>query len=60
VQALSFREGAVDLKLAAPNAESLDHISRALKSNGWQADLTAGNVVGAAYEGRIQIRPKGS
>jgi type II secretion system protein L len=60
VQALSFREGAVDLKLAAPNAESLDHISRSLRSNGWQADLTAGNVVGSGYEGRIQIRPKGS
>jgi general secretion pathway protein L len=60
VQALSFREGAVDLKLAAPNAESLDRISRALRDSGWQADLTAGNVVGSGYEGRIQIRPKGS
>jgi general secretion pathway protein L len=60
VQALSFREGAVDLKLAAPNAESLDHISRALRDNGWQADLTAGNVAASGYEGRIQIRPKGS
>jgi general secretion pathway protein L len=60
VQALSFREGAVDLKLAAPNAESLDHISRALRDSGWQADLTAGNVAGTSYEGRIQIRPKGS
>lgn len=60
VQALSFREGSVDLKLAAPNAESLDHISRALRESGWQADLTAGNVAGSSYEGRIQIRPKGS
>ena len=60
VQALSFREGAVDLKLAAPNAESLDHISRALRDSGWQADLTAGNIAGTRYEGRIQIRPKGS
>jgi general secretion pathway protein L len=60
VQALSFHEGAVDLKLAAPNAESLDRISRALRDNGWQADLTAGNVAGSGYEGRIQIRPKGS
>jgi general secretion pathway protein L len=60
VQALSFREGSVDLKLAAPNAESLDHISHALRDSGWQADLTAGNVTGTTYEGRIQIRPKGS
>src|SRR5665213_319481 len=60
VQALSFREGSVDLKLGAPNAESLDHISRALRDSGWQADLTAGNVAGTTYEGRIQIKPKGS
>lgn len=60
VQALSFREGAVDLKLAAPNAESLDRISRALRDNGWQAALTAGNAARSGYEGRIQIRPKGS
>jgi general secretion pathway protein L len=60
VQALSFREGAVDLKLAAPNAESLDRISRALRDSGWQADLLSGNVAGSGYEGRIQIRPKGS
>jgi len=60
VQALSFREGAVDLKLAAPNAESLDRISRSLRDNGWQADLTAGNAARSGYEGRIQIRPKGS
>jgi general secretion pathway protein L len=60
VQSLSFREGAVDLKLGAPNAEALDRISRTLRDNGWQADLTAGNVAGKSYEGRIQIRPKGS
>jgi len=42
-----------------PNAESLDRVSQALRSNGWSADLTAGNQVGEGYEGRIQIRPGG-
>ena len=59
VQALSYRDGALELKIAAPNAESLDRVSQALRSNGWSADLTAGNQVGAGYEGRIQIRPGG-
>jgi general secretion pathway protein L len=59
VQALSYREGALELKIAAPNAESLDRVSQSLRSNGWNADLTAGNVVGQGYEGRIQIRPGG-
>jgi general secretion pathway protein L len=57
VQALSFREGALDLKLVAPDAESLDRITQSLRANGWQADLTSGSAAGEGYEGRIQIKP---
>jgi type II secretion system protein L len=60
VQALSFREGALDLKLAAPDANSLDQISQTLRAGGWQADLTSGNAAANGYEGRIQIKPRGS
>jgi general secretion pathway protein L len=60
IQALSFREGALDLKLAAPGPDSLDRMSQTLRASGWQAELTSGNVNGSAYEGRIQIRPRGS
>jgi general secretion pathway protein L len=60
VQAMSFRDGALELKMAAPDADSLDRLSQMLRSNGWQADLTAGNVAGQGYEGRIQIRPRGA
>jgi len=59
VQALSFRDGALDLKMAAPNADSLDQVSRTLRANGWQADLTSGTAVESGYEGRIQMRPRG-
>ena len=59
VQSMSFRDGALELKMAAPDADSLDRVSQVLRANGWQADLTAGNVAGSGYEGRIQIRPKG-
>jgi general secretion pathway protein L len=58
LQALSFREGALELRLAAPNAEALDHLSQLLRANGWQADLTSANAVGSRYEGRIQIKPR--
>ena len=60
VQALSYRNGAVDLKVAAPDAASLDRMSQALRNNGWQADLTSGNNVASGYEGRIQIHSNGS
>jgi general secretion pathway protein L len=59
VQALSFRDGALDLKLAAPDADSLERIGQSLRSRGWQADLTSGNVTEGGYEGRMQIRAAG-
>jgi type II secretory pathway component PulL len=55
VQALSFRNGAMDLKVAAPDAASLDRIGQALRNNGWQADLTSGTNVSSGYEGRLLV-----
>jgi type II secretory pathway component PulL len=60
VQALTFRDGSVDLKIAAPDAASLDRIGQALRNIGWQADLTSGNNVANGYEGRLQVRSSGS
>jgi general secretion pathway protein L len=60
VQALSFHNGSLDLKIAAPDAASLDRVGQALRNNGWQADLTSGNNVGSGYEGRLQIHSNGS
>jgi type II secretory pathway component PulL len=60
VEALSYRNGGVDLKIAAPDAASLDRIGQALRNNGWQADLTSGTNVANGYEGRLQIHSSGS
>jgi general secretion pathway protein L len=60
VQALTFREGTLDLKLSVRDAASLDHVSQTLHNNGWQAHLTGGSNAGSAYEGRIQVRAGGS
>lgn len=60
VQALSFRDGALDLKMQAPNADSLERISQSLRSRGWRADLTSGSATVKGYEGRIQIRAGGT
>jgi general secretion pathway protein L len=60
VQALTIRNGSVDLKIAAPDAASLDRIGQALRSNGWRADLTSGQSVGSSYEGRLEIRSNGT
>ena len=58
LQALSFRQGTVDMKLSAKDASSLDRMSQSLRANGWQAELTSGNATKDGYEGRIQLRSK--
>jgi general secretion pathway protein L len=60
VQSLNFHDGALEMKLAAPDATSLDRLSQSLRKIGWQADLAGGNNVGSGYEGRIQMRAEGS
>jgi general secretion pathway protein L len=60
VQSLSYREGALDLRMVAPDAETLDRLSQSLRGAGWQADLTSGNATEAGYEGRLQIRARGA
>jgi general secretion pathway protein L len=57
LEALTFRDGALELKASAPSVESLDRLSRQLRQQGWQAHLVAGNPAGSAYEGRIQMSP---
>ena len=57
LQALSFHDGILELQILAPDASTLDRITQTLKSNGWLATLTSGNVVSSGYQGRVQIRP---
>jgi hypothetical protein len=60
LQALSYRDGGLDLKLKAGDAESLERIDQSLRNDGWQADLTSGGAAGTGYEGRIQMRRAGT
>jgi general secretion pathway protein L len=55
LQSVNFHNGEIEMKLSAPDAASLDHLSQALKSNGWQADLLGGTNTGQGYEGRLQV-----
>ena len=59
VQSLNFHTGTLEMKLSAPDATSLDHLSQSLRSSGWHADLTGGSNSGSAYEGRIQMHSGG-
>ena len=56
IHALDFRDGAVQLRVRAGDAQSLDRINQSLRAAGWQAQLTSGGADGDAYEGSIQLR----
>ncbi|TLZ06396.1 MAG: hypothetical protein E6K31_16195 [Gammaproteobacteria bacterium] len=60
VQSLQFHGGALDMKLSAPDAASLDRVSQALRTSGWRADLTGGSNAASGYEGHIQVRAGGT
>jgi general secretion pathway protein L len=55
IQALNFHDGSMEMRMTAPDATSLDHVTQWLKSNGWQANLTSVNVVPSGNEGRIEF-----
>ncbi len=59
LQALTFRDGTLELEVSAPSPEALDRLSRNLRAIGWEAGLTAARTAGSHYEGRIQIKPGG-
>jgi general secretion pathway protein L len=60
LQSLNFHGGALEMKLSAPDAASLDRLSKSLQNNGWQADLTNGSNAGSGYEGSIRVHASGS
>lgn len=56
LRSLNFHDGAIDLKVRASDAQSIDHINQALRAAGWRADLVSGGAAGDAFEGNISLR----
>jgi general secretion pathway protein L len=56
VQSLIFRDGELQLKVHASDAQSIDRIDQSLRAEGWQAEMTSSNSAGGAFEGNIQVR----
>ena len=57
LQSLNFRNGIMDLKIVAPNVETLDKIQRQVSSgSGLQAEIQSANPTDAGVEGRLQVK----
>jgi general secretion pathway protein L len=56
LKSLNYHNGLIELKIAAPDAASLDRMSASLRSSGWQAELKESTHTAQGFEGNIQIR----
>ena len=56
LRSLTFRDGALELKVRASDAQSIDRINQSLRAAGWQANVTSGKLAGDAFEGNIALR----
>ncbi|HET7809549.1 MAG TPA: type II secretion system protein GspL [Steroidobacteraceae bacterium] len=60
IEGLTFRDGALVLRLTAPDAASLDAISQRLRASNWQADIKGLSASGDSYRGSLELRRAGS
>lgn len=56
LDALSYRASALEVRLRAPNVESLDKIQKAIVQSGLQAEIQSANAVGNEVQGRLEIK----
>jgi len=60
IDALSYRESTMDLKITAPSVDDLGRLSQVMQQHGLTAEIQSSTPVGNAVEGRVQIRaPQG-
>jgi len=56
VEAMSYRSGALDLRVVAPTVEALDHIKQAMGQEGANVELQSATPRGNVVEGRLQVK----
>jgi general secretion pathway protein L len=59
LEGISYQTGALEVRLKAPAAASIERIRERLQAAGWQATLKGGAGRGTSFEGRLEIRPLG-
>ena len=61
IQAISFRAGAVDLRVVAPDVATLDNVGRVIGESGqFQADIQSTDQDGDKWNSRIRVQEAGS
>jgi len=60
IEGITFRDGAVVLRLTAPDAASLEAMSQQLRAASWQADIKGLTANGDSYRGSLELRKAGA
>jgi general secretion pathway protein L len=61
IEAMSFRNGIMELKLSVPGVDTLDKIQRQIVTAGrFDSDILSANPRGDRYEGRLQVSVSGA
>jgi general secretion pathway protein L len=61
IEAMSFRNGVMELKLSVPGVDTLDRIQREIIAAGqFNSDILSANPKGDRYEGRLQVSVGGA
>jgi general secretion pathway protein L len=60
IDALSFHEGILDLKVTAPGLAAVSQISQGLGKQGMTAEIQSSTPVGNGIEAHMQLRPAGA
>jgi general secretion pathway protein L len=59
IDALSYRDQTMDVKVTAPSSDALGQLSRLVSDNGMHAQIQSSNPVGDGVEGRLQLQSVG-
>jgi len=60
LQSFTFRPGGLQLRLAAPDAATLEQFSQALRAGGYAAQVSSGRQHEGGFEGQIDMTAAGS
>ena len=58
IDALSYRQEALDMKIKAPSLAALSHLSQLVDKQGFKADIQSSNPVADGVEAQMQVRSK--
>lgn len=60
LESMTFRPGALQLKMSAPSSDTLEQFSQALQAGGYGAQITSGSPSERGFEGQIDMKVAGT